>query len=107
MRGMFENGGYLGASAAMYELWSRGLLRLLEEQACDQTLPQNEAPDYQIIRARRRLGMVLRRRNRAGIGLKTPLFCRLVKFGVVDRDVLLNFGEAIRERVVGSLAADS
>src|SRR5207237_678462 len=63
LRGMSQDGGYLGAPAALRELRTRRLLRLIQEQARDQTCAGNRASDRQVARARRELDVLLRRRR--------------------------------------------
>jgi hypothetical protein len=41
---MREDGGSVGASAALYGVRERGVLRLVEEQTCDEAFSQDEAP---------------------------------------------------------------
>src|SRR5690242_18316577 len=64
LRGMPEDGRQLGAPAPMPHLRPRGLLRFIEKQARHQAFSLVQAPDYQIVRAGRRLGLVLYRRGR-------------------------------------------
>jgi hypothetical protein len=43
VRRVREDGGSLGAFAAVHGVRERGLLRLIEEQACDETFSRDEA----------------------------------------------------------------
>jgi hypothetical protein len=43
VRGMRADGGPVGASAAVFELRERGVLRLVEEQARDEAFPDDAA----------------------------------------------------------------
>src|ERR1700751_3729528 len=63
MRRVLEDGRHLGASAILPGVRARGLLRFVEEQACYETLPSDEAPDHEVVRARRELGLLLHRRS--------------------------------------------
>src|SRR5260370_6259444 len=60
---MSEDGGYLGSPALVRGLRPRRLLRLVQEQACDQALPLHRPPDHQVARARRELDVLLHRRR--------------------------------------------
>src|SRR5207253_9376963 len=60
---MSQDGGHLGASAAVRELRARRLLRLLQEQARHQTCARNRTSDHQVSRAWRELDVLLRRRR--------------------------------------------
>src|SRR6266568_1034462 len=59
LRRVHENGRHLGASEVVHDVWSRGLLRFVKEQACDEAFSRCEAPDREVHRAWGRLGMVL------------------------------------------------
>jgi hypothetical protein len=72
MRGMPAIRGSLGASEAVPELRSRGVLRFLPEPARDQALSFDRSPDRRVLRARRGLALVLRRSDHAGSGTLTP-----------------------------------
>src|SRR5438132_7465572 len=63
LRGMSEDGGYLGAPPVVRGVRSRRVLRLVEEQACDQALPGYRSSDHQVARARRELDVLLPRRR--------------------------------------------
>lgn len=56
---MFANRGYLGAFAALLNVWACWLLRRFEKQTCNKTFPCNRPSDYSIFSAGRRLEMVL------------------------------------------------
>src|SRR4051794_28759239 len=56
----------MGPSAALHVVRPRGLLRRFAEQARDEPLPQVAAPHHPIVRARRRLGLLLSRRADGG-----------------------------------------
>src|SRR5215831_17782639 len=56
----------MGAFATMPDLRPRRVLRLVARQARDRPLSLEEASDHSIDRARRRLGLVLRRRDVPG-----------------------------------------
>lgn len=58
---MSRHGRPLGPLAAVFKLRARRLLRLLEEQACDEALSRNIAPDCAVAGAWRIVAMVLRR----------------------------------------------
>src|SRR5260370_32077274 len=60
MRGMLEDRRFVGTPAPVHGVWARGLLRLLEKQARDETLSPDPAPADPVDRARRKLGLVLR-----------------------------------------------
>ena len=47
-------------------MWAHGVLRLLSQQARNEALSCDEAPDYAVDGAGRGLGLVLRGRNGAG-----------------------------------------
>ena len=70
----------------VYRMRTRRLLRLVEESSRQPALPRNEAPHHPIARARRSLGVVLRRRAhvRASAGLST-LVARLSAGARPDR----------------------
>src|SRR5207237_404166 len=69
LRGVPEDGRHVAASAPVPRLRPRRLLRRLEEQARDQALPLDEAPDHHVARAGRGLELVLRRRSDDGASL--------------------------------------
>src|SRR5438309_735703 len=60
---MPQDGERLGASAPVSELRPCRLLRSVAKQARNQTLSRDPAPNDAQLRARRRLGLVLRRRD--------------------------------------------
>src|SRR4051794_13279194 len=60
---MSRDGRSLGASADMPDMRPCWLLRLIEEQACDQTLSCHAASDHTIVSAGRGLALVLYRRD--------------------------------------------
>src|SRR5262245_65739396 len=59
----------MAASALVFDLRARRLLRFFTEQACDETLPFNHASTDSFLRAGRRVGVVLRRRTLLRIAL--------------------------------------
>ena len=59
VRRVRQTGRHLGSPETMHDMRPGGLLRFLEEQARDKALPRCEAPDHEIDRARRKLGLVL------------------------------------------------
>src|SRR5215470_18338767 len=61
MRGMFANGRYLGGIAPVPQLRPRWLLRLEQEQTCDEALPGDSASDHHVLRAWRELELLLHR----------------------------------------------
>src|SRR3954468_13358031 len=63
---MPEDWRQLGAPASLPYVRPCRLLRRLEEQARDEALPLNQAPDHHFARARRRLELVLSRRGGSG-----------------------------------------
>ena len=69
LRRMFEDGRHVGSFATVSRVRSRWVLRFIEEQARYETLSSNEAPDHEVVRARRELGLVLHRRSGVGFGL--------------------------------------
>src|SRR5262245_58626516 len=71
LRGMFALRRALPASAPVSDVRSRRLLRLFAEHARDETLPRDETSADPVLRARRRVGMVLRRRTLIRIALTT------------------------------------
>src|SRR5215471_12930063 len=72
LRGVSRHGRYLGSSAPLPDLRARRLLRRFQEQARDQAFPRDEAPDHELARARRRLELVLRRRDRDAVEMSGP-----------------------------------
>lgn len=83
LRRLFENRRRLVSSASLRRMRTRRLLRFFKKQTRDETFSRHKAPDCQIVRAERRLGLVLRRRAffRAvsrSHGLKIPV--RLSKY---------------------------
>src|SRR3989475_8801773 len=77
LRGVSQDGGHLGAPAALRELRARRLLRLVQEQARDETCARNRTSGRQVSRARRELDVLLRRRRdvrgRLNPGTPSPL----------------------------------
>src|SRR5436190_6382551 len=69
---MSEDWRQLGAPASLPYVRPCRLLRRLEEQARDEALPLNQAPDHHFARARRRLELVLCRRGGAGARMSEP-----------------------------------
>src|SRR5438309_5121491 len=63
LRGVSEDGGHLGSPAFVRGLRPCRLLRLVEEQARDLTLPRHQPSDRQVARARRELDVLLHRRR--------------------------------------------
>jgi heme peroxidase len=61
MRGLFEDGRYVGTPARVPHLWACRLLRFLKEQARYQTFSCHAPSNYQVISARRKLALVLYR----------------------------------------------
>src|SRR5882724_13716019 len=61
------DGRYLAPSAGVPQLWPSRLLRFFEEQTCHETLPPDQASPGAILRARRRLALVLRGRSLSGV----------------------------------------
>ena len=59
----------MAASAAVFDLRTRRLLRFFTEQARDETLPRDETSADPFLRAGRRVGVVLRRRTLFRIAL--------------------------------------
>ena len=57
---MFEDGRYVGPSAAMPGVWARWLLRFVEKQTRDETFSRIEASRGAVARARRAMDVVLR-----------------------------------------------
>ena len=53
--------GRLGTLAALPDLWPRRLLRFLTEPARHQALPRHRPSGHEVVRARRKLGLVLHR----------------------------------------------
>jgi hypothetical protein len=54
-------GGRVGAAANVHDMWSCGLLRLVEEQTRNEALSPHQPPDRSLGWARRVVGLVLRR----------------------------------------------
>jgi hypothetical protein len=69
MRRLFARRRPLAASAPVFDLRSRRLLRFLAEQARDEALPRDETSADSFLRAWRRVGVVLRRRTLLRIAL--------------------------------------
>src|SRR5215510_10274765 len=69
MRRLFARRGQLAASAPVFDLRARRLLRFLAEQARDEALPLDETSADSFLRAGRRVGVVLRRRTHFRIAL--------------------------------------
>lgn len=63
LRRVSQNWLRMGPSTDLSDLRPCWLLRFVAPQACDSTFSHDPTPDYAIDRARRRLGLVLRRRN--------------------------------------------
>src|SRR5947199_8654330 len=99
---MSQDGGYLGASAALRELRARWLLRLIQEQARDQTRARNRTSDRQVSRAWRALDVLLRRRRDVRIRLSGE--CSL-GFGSLDFDHLTESVNSLVGAVVGHVGA--
>src|ERR1700728_915057 len=62
MRGVPGHGRHLGSSSLVQELRTRGVLSRFEKSPCAQAFLEDPARDHFVIRARRRLELVLRRR---------------------------------------------
>src|ERR1700722_10147225 len=62
---MSQDGRHLGAPATLPDVRPRGLLRFLKKQARHQTFSLDQAPHCPLLRARRKLDVVLRRRINA------------------------------------------
>ena len=56
---MFEDGRYVGPLAVVHDLRACGVLRFVEEQACDEAFSCGEAPDHEVAGAGGELGVVL------------------------------------------------
>jgi hypothetical protein len=48
MRGLPEDWRLVGSPEDVHDLRAHGMLRLLAEQACDEALSWDEAPDYAV-----------------------------------------------------------
>src|SRR4030081_170155 len=59
----------MGAPPPVPHLRPRRLLRLVEEQACEQARVRDPPPDRRLVRARRELGVVLLRPGAAAAGV--------------------------------------
>ncbi len=71
LRRLFARRRQLAASAPVFDLRARRLLRLFSEQACDEALPLDETSADSFLRAGRRVGVVLRRRTLFRIALSS------------------------------------
>jgi len=60
MRGVSQDGRYMGASTRMSHLRTRRMLRLLEKYTRDQALSRHATPHHTLLRAGRELALVLR-----------------------------------------------
>src|SRR5713101_9062447 len=60
LQGVPGTGRHLGSPEAVPDLRARGLLRRLQKQTCHQTFSLHKTPHHPIVRARRRLEVVLR-----------------------------------------------
>src|SRR5262245_9056364 len=69
----------MAASAAVFDLRARRLLRFFTEQACDETSPRYETSADSFLRAGRRVGVVLRRRTLCRIDLTSFGFQAIVR----------------------------
>src|SRR5438093_4117607 len=98
---MSQDGGHLGASAALRELRARWLLRLIQEQARHQTRPRNRPSDRQVSRAWRELDVLLRRRRDVRSRLSGE--CSL-GFGSLDFDHLTESVDCLDGVVEGDRA---
>src|SRR6266550_6495472 len=94
---MSQDGGHLGASAALRELRARWLLRLIQEQARDQTRAGNRTSDRQVSRAWRELDVLLRRRRdvRSRLAISLPRLRGRVRVGAQAASVPSDSGVLI------------
>ena len=60
---MLGDGRYLGSPPALLGMWPRRLLRFIQEQARHQALSSDQTSHHAVVRAGRKLALVLRGRD--------------------------------------------